>query len=169
MPACSKVLCARILLAALAIVPVAEARAATRITVTFDDVLKQASPVNRDYRIQNTRKYTLEKNINMSTTSSFNHDTSGGLGKSGTGTDVNGVTYAWTFRIVNGALVIVNDYPGFVSITRIRTNGKTSCSVTRDYNSKHGEFVISNANHQNRTYSDFHTENLTCAIEQIPD
>ena len=169
MPACSKVLCARILLAALAIVPVAEARAATRITVTFDDVLKQTSPVNRDYRIQNTRKYTLDKNNNMTTTSSFNHDTSGGLGKSGTGTDVNGVTYAWTLRIVNGALVIVNDYPGFVSITRIRTNGKTSCSVTRDYNSKHGKFVISNSNHQNRTYSDFHTENLTCAIEQIPD
>ena len=169
MTACPKGLCARILLAAFAIAPLAEARAATRITVTFDDVLKQISPVNRDYRIQNTRKYTLDKNNNMNTVSSFNHNTSGALGKAGTGTDINGVTYAWTIRIVNGVLIIVNDYPGFVSITKITTNRRDSCSVTREYDKKNGQYIISNSGHQNRAYSDFHTENLTCAIEQVPD
>ena len=105
----------------------------------------------------------------MSTTSSFNHDTLGGLEKSGTGTDVNGATYAWTLRIVNGVLIIVNDYPGFISITRIKTNGKDRCSFTRQYNKKNGQFLINNSNDEARAYSDFHTENLTCAIEQIPD
>jgi hypothetical protein len=143
--------------------------AATRITVTFDDVIREVAPINREFRNPNTRKYTLDKNNNMGTVSSFNHDTLGALGRQGSGTDVSGVTYAWTLRIVNGVLFIVNDYPGFVVVTKIRTNGKDSCSATREYNKKHGKLLLTNSNHEVTTLSDWHVENMKCSIEQVPD
>jgi len=147
----------------------ATASAATRITVTFDDVEKEIEPINKEIRIANIRKFTLDKNNNMGTVSSSNHDTMGALGRQGKGTDSYGVTYAWTFRIVDGVLVIVNDYPGFTSVTKIRTNGTNSCSATREYNKKHGQLHLGNSGDFTRTLSDWRTENMTCSIEQAPD
>jgi hypothetical protein len=118
-----KRICSLVLPALAAVALVATASAAAKITVTFDDVEKEIEPINKEIRIPNTRKFTLDENNNMGTVSSSNHDTMGALGKQGKGTDIYGVTYAWTLRIVNGALVIVNDYPGFTSVTKIKTNG----------------------------------------------
>jgi hypothetical protein len=162
-----RILCTVILLALVAHAWVATAQAATRITISFDDVQKEVEPINKERRIPNTRKYTLDKNNNMGTVSSFNHDTLGALGKQGRGTDISGVTYAWTLRIVNGVLFIVNDYPGFTSVTKIRTNGKDSCLATREYNKKRGQFRLGNAGSETRTFSDWKAENMTCSIEQI--
>jgi hypothetical protein len=153
----------------LAVASSAGASAATRITITFDDVIKEIEPISKEFRNPNTRKYTLDKNNNMGTVSSWNHDTLGALGRQGRGTDINDVTYSWTLRIVNGVLFIVNDYPGFVSLTKIKTNGKDSCSATRGYSRKNGKLLLTNSRHEITTLSDWHTENMTCSIEQIPD
>jgi hypothetical protein len=147
----------------------AGASAATRITITFDDIAKEVEPINKEIRIPNSRKFTLDKDNNMGTVSSSNHDTMGALGRQGHGTDIYNVTYAWTLRIVSGVLFIVNDYPGFTSLTKIRTNGTDSCTATRDYRKKRGQFRLGNADNFTRTMSDMHTENMTCSIERIPD
>jgi hypothetical protein len=153
----------------VAVASIAAASAATRITVTFDDVVKEILPTVKDDRIPNTRKYTLDKNNNLSVDSSSNHHTWGGLGKVGTGTDLDGVTYKWTFRILNGVIYLVNDYPNFVSVTKIKSNGVDSCTATRVYNKKRGGPYVAYIRHENVTIADDHAENVACSIEMIPD
>ena len=69
-------------------------------------------------------------------------------------------------NVADGGLVITDDCPSHQILTKIRTDGRSACSATREYRLKPGHqlFEYLDKNRNTHSASDQHSENVRCAI-----
>ena len=161
------------LIAALALIAGGHAAfASVRITLSFDYVEQEVSPRQGEYRTHLVNTYQIASNKRIDISSTFNPNKQGALGQTMTILDVAGKPGKVIFRIDRGAIVITGSTPSFTTVTRIVTDGHSSCSATRDYAKKPGHqyFEVTRiSNHETMLDSFVRAENVSCSIAESTD
>ena len=139
------------------------------ITMSWIGVTKEISPNPDLYRNSWSRVLRLSRSNQVGVVSFQNGEKYGG----GDGVLGSAIDYkvahpfcATRVDIANGGLTITDDCPSHQILTRIKTDGRTSCVATREYRLKAGHRLFEYAdNNQNvHSASDQHSENVRCAI-----
>ena len=83
------------------------------------------------------------------------------FGQQGVATSKFGEKYSWTYRIVNGVFFIINDYPSYTIVKKLKTNGKDSCSEEIEFKKRPGHeyFEVNSKN-----FSEVRAANVVCTI-----
>jgi hypothetical protein len=158
---------ASIILALTMIASSQTAYAGVRITLSFDYVETEVSPRQGEYNthVVNTYQISTSKRIDFSSNlGSGNH---GALGQPITVFDAGGQSAKAIYRIDRGAIVITGSWPTYTVVTRIVTDGHSSCSATRNYLRKPGHqyFEVSRtSNHERMQDTSIRAENVSCSI-----
>jgi hypothetical protein len=142
------------------------------ITFAYTLVEDQLSPHSGQVRTQWTRTYRLSGKNLIGQTIALNgqplETTNTALGHSGSGVSaINGLAYKVESHVVSGAITLLEDAPSFRTRTVVRTNGRSSCSATREYLLKPGHKyfeVATPGQHIPESDTNMHIENATCTI-----
>jgi hypothetical protein len=142
------------------------------ITFAYTLVEDQLSPHSGQVRSQWTRTYRLSGKNLIGQTIAMNgqalETTNTALGHSGSGVSaVNGLAYSVESHVVGGAITLLEEAPSFRTRTVVRTNGRSSCSATREYLLKPGHKyfeVATPGQHIPESDTNMHIENATCTI-----
>jgi hypothetical protein len=143
--------------------------AGARITVGFDSVEVEISPRKAEHRSHYENTYLISGSKTVSYASSGGMQGAGSLGQSMTVIDQVGAPNRVTYRVSGGAIVVSWDKPAYTIVTRITTDGSSSCSATRAYIRKPGHQFFETvrlSNHEKMVDSEMRSENITCAIQQ---
>lgn len=145
----------------------AGAGAGVEITFSWDLVEKQVSPTpfvhinhfSSAFRLSADKKITFVAFRNGEKTDSLNGTV---------GSELQGDRGTVKADIVGGVIVITLDRPTYQIVSKIRSDGRTSCSATREYILKPGHQLFEDLGKNNVTYSssEKHAENITCSISQ---
>jgi hypothetical protein len=151
-------------LAWLASVP--SARADVTVKLNGDVVETRVSPTQGVTKLPVSMSYRISADKGVDYSSSTGAKGRAKLGETVTGVNEGGQTSIRTYKIINGAIVITSHQPGFFLVTKIITDGRSSCSATVKYfrNPGHQYFEGITKTNQSVLDSDIHAENLTCSI-----
>jgi hypothetical protein len=156
--------------AALALVASSQAASAgVRITLSFDYVETEVSPRQGEYSIHIVNTYQISTSKRIDFSSNLSAGDHGALGQTITVSDAGGISAKAVFRIDRGAIVINSSWPTYTVVTRIVTDGHSSCSATRNYLKKPGHqfFEVSRtSNHERMQDSSIRAENVSCSIAE---
>jgi hypothetical protein len=155
-------------IAALAawLVSAPSARAEVTATIKYDMVETQVSPHQATLRYPVSVSFRISADKRVDTSASTGIKTRAKLGESTTGVNESGEASTAVYRVVNGAIVITTHAPGYFSVLRIKTNGRTECSATLEYFRNPGHQYIEAVSRTNESVlaSNFQAENMTCSI-----
>jgi hypothetical protein len=143
------------------------ADAAVKIAVSGQTVEVEVSPRSATRYSQYHLEYLIRKDGTVLTGPYIRQ-----LGKVGAGVARNGEAFVAHYKINNGIIVIASAFPGFAVVSEIRTNGKDSCTCSREYTKlPHHQFFESTrrSNKEHMFLSDLHSENETCSITEVAD
>jgi hypothetical protein len=146
------------------------AYAGARITITYDEVKTEIAPQQKTFRTSENRVYTLhgKNQVDFSGSGGFKTAAAMQLGKDMASRTSGGLRFKLTYRILGGVLFVVTDLSSYTTTRRIKTDGKSGCTSTLEYQKKpgHANFDFPDLN---VTLSDMHAENITCSIAETAD
>jgi hypothetical protein len=158
------------LILALALIPNSQtAYAGVRITLSFDYVETEVSPRQGEYSTHIVNTYRISTNKRFDFSSNLSSDSHGALGQAITVFDAGGQSAKAIYRIDHGAMVTTGSWPSYTVVTRIVTDGHSSCSATRNYLKKAGHQyfeVTRTANHERMQDTSIRAENVSCSIAE---
>jgi hypothetical protein len=147
------------------------ALAGAKITMSYDFVETEVSPHHAASRTHLKVAYQLSSDNTVSYSSSQGTRYVIKLGQTLPETDPTGVPFTVSFGVIDGAMTITGEWPSFISAVRITTDGKTSCTATREWRRKPGHqfFEVKRMrDRQPMLDSDMHAEHIVCSIESTP-
>lgn len=144
------------------------ARADVKATIRFTLVETRVSPRQEVVTTPITTNFQIsdDKGVDSSSSTGLKGQRMR-LGGASAGFSEAGDPMTSTVRIVGGAFVVTNRNPGFYSVLRLTTDGRTTCSATLKYfrTPGHQYFEAITTNGQERIMaSNFTAENMTCSI-----
>jgi hypothetical protein len=153
------------LMAALALIVSSQAASASvKITVSFDYVEMEVSPFQAEHRSHFVNTYQISTSKRIDFSSNLNPSGQGALGRTMTLLDSAGRSWEAVYRIDRGAIVITGSGADWTTVTRIVTDGHSSCSATRNYVKKPGHQYfeeIRTTNHERMLDSSIRAENVS--------
>jgi hypothetical protein len=147
-----------------------------KITVSLTEVQNVLTPRPHEARIRRNLTYFLSRDGKVSRQYSspgrFSVNGSYSYEVPRAGYNPAGVPQVARMRIENGAIVTATFLPSYKIITRIRTDGKSTCSAQRVYELLPGHRVFedkSSKTHEDVTMSSIRAEDILCTIEDLAE